>query len=58
MGTKQKRSPGRGLLLRLLVSASCVLLALPLAAQRTWIVDGANGPGTDFLDIDVAYADH
>ncbi|MBK8979023.1 MAG: hypothetical protein IPM29_24265 [Planctomycetes bacterium] len=33
-----------------------LLLGLPLSAQRTWIVDSANGPGTDFLDIDDAYS--
>lgn len=30
--------------------------ATQLAAQRTWIVDSANGPGTDFTDLDPAVA--
>ncbi|MBK8976315.1 MAG: hypothetical protein IPM29_10325 [Planctomycetes bacterium] len=43
----------RGVLVGLVLGAA---LALPLAGQRTWIVDSANGPGTDYLDIDAAYA--
>src|SRR5687768_586086 len=33
---------------------ACSLLPLPVAAQRTWIVDAANGPGTDFTDVPLA----
>ncbi|MBK8977365.1 MAG: hypothetical protein IPM29_15750 [Planctomycetes bacterium] len=36
--------------------ALCAILPLRLVAQRTWIVDSANRPGTHFLDIDDAYA--
>ena len=32
------------------------LLASPLCAQRTWIVDANNGPGTDFTDLPPALA--
>lgn len=32
------------------------LVATPLVAQRTWIVDAANAPGTDFLDLPPAVA--
>src|SRR5687768_7090441 len=28
-------------------------LAAPLAAQRTWIVDANNGPGTDFVGLQI-----
>ena len=34
-----------------IVGALVLVLAAPLAAQRTWIVDAANGPGTDFIDL-------
>ncbi|MBK8976312.1 MAG: hypothetical protein IPM29_10310 [Planctomycetes bacterium] len=43
----------RGVLVGLVLGAA---LVLPLAGQRTWVVDSANGPGTDYLDIDAAYA--
>ena len=32
------------------------VLAIPLAAQRTWIVDQNNGPNTDFTDLPPALA--
>ncbi len=34
----------------------CVLLAGPVLAQRTWVVDLRNRPGTDFLDLPAAVA--
>lgn len=37
-------------------SLALSLLLSPLAAQRTWIVDAANGPGTDFTDLPPAVA--
>ncbi len=39
-----------------MLSFAVVILSLDVAAQRTWIVDQANGPGTNFTDIPMAIA--
>ena len=43
--------------MRALARGLFALLALPAAAQRTWVVDAANGAGADFVSLAVALAD-
>jgi hypothetical protein len=40
-----------GILTWFLAFLIAVAVALPVAAQRTWIVDASNGPGADFTDL-------
>ncbi len=44
------------LLFQMPLSLAALALATSLTAQRTWVVDANNGPGTDFVDLPPAIA--